>query len=53
MAAAAKGASGDEDDEEDTVDISTLDEQHVLSSDEDDELSHQLHYLPVVRRGLG
>ena len=46
---AAKGVDEDEDEEGD-VDIWTLDEQRIMSSDEEDELQGQLHHLPVVRR---
>ena len=33
------------------VDILTLDGQGVLSSDDEEEVAGQLHYLPVVRGG--
>ena len=44
---ADKGGNENEDEEGD-VDIWTLDEQRIMSSDEEDELQGQLHHLPVV-----
>ena len=35
------------------VDILALDGQGVLSSDDEEEVAGQLHYLPVVRGGGG
>jgi len=44
----SKEGSHDEDEEE-TVDILTKDDARVMSSDEEEELEGQLHYLPAVR----
>ena len=43
----------DGDGDEESVDILTMDDPRVMSSDEEDELEGQLHYLPAVRGLMG
>ena len=48
---AKERSQDDEAAEEESVDILTMDDQRVMSSDEEDELEGQLHHLPAVRGG--